>query len=144
MCLNERANESDRLNRNAKSHFANAPHAHSTRETDQGSITQTRCYATDPVIVRFRAALTNIQTSELSRLYRRLPHLDDHSRQAIRQFADDMVAKMLNPPLESLRTETGNGPREYLLDALQRLFRLDVKRSESSTNSLGTGPDLIF
>jgi glutamyl-tRNA reductase len=80
--------------------------------------------AADPVITRFRAALKNLQASELERLYNRLPELDEHSRQVIWQFADCLVAKMLHPPLECLRDESRNGSPHRLLDALQRLFRL--------------------
>ena len=50
-----------------------------------------------------------MQASELDRLYARLPELDDRSRQEIRQFADRLLAKMLHPPLESLRDESRNG-----------------------------------
>jgi glutamyl-tRNA reductase len=78
----------------------------------------------DPVIVRFRAALKSVQTSELDRLYRRLPDLDEHSRHEIWQFADGLVAKMVHPPLECLRDESRHGSPHRLLDALQRLFRL--------------------
>jgi hypothetical protein len=47
----------------------------------------------DPIIMRFRAALLQIQSSELERLYNRLPGLDESSRQAIRQFSDCVVAR---------------------------------------------------
>lgn len=78
----------------------------------------------DPVIARFRAALKSVQASELDRLYRRLPDLDEQSRREIWQFADCLVAKMVHPPLECLRDESRNGSPHRLLDALQRLFRL--------------------
>ena len=78
----------------------------------------------DPVIAHFCAVLKRVQTSELDRLYRRLPDLDEHSRHEIWQFADCLVARMVHPPLECLRDESRNGPPHRLLDALQRLFRL--------------------
>jgi glutamyl-tRNA reductase len=81
--------------------------------------------ASGPVIARLREGLENVQLAELERLYNRLPELDDRSRQEIRQFADRLVAKMLHPPLESLRQETRNGAHHHsLLEALQRLFQL--------------------
>jgi glutamyl-tRNA reductase len=80
--------------------------------------------AVDPVIARFRAALKGVQASELKRLYRRLPELDDHSRQVIWQFADSLVLNMLRPPLECLRDESHHGSPHALLDALQQLFQL--------------------
>lgn len=80
--------------------------------------------AVDPVIARFRAALKSVQSSELERLYRRLPELDEHSRQAIWQFADRLVANMLQPPLECLSDDALDSPPHRLLDALQRLYQL--------------------
>jgi len=76
------------------------------------------------VIARFRESLEGVQASELDRLYARLPTLDDRSRQEIRQFADRLLAKMLHPPLESLRDESRNGSPHGLIEALQRLFQL--------------------
>ena len=70
--------------------------------------------AVDPVIARFRAALKRVQTSELERLYRRLPELDERSRRVIWQFADCLVAGMLEPPLECLRDETRWPPAQTL------------------------------
>jgi glutamyl-tRNA reductase len=66
-----------------------------------------------------------VQIAELTRLYSRLPELDDRSRREIQMFADRLLAKMLHPPLESLRDESRNGAPHGLLEALQRLFRLE-------------------
>jgi glutamyl-tRNA reductase len=84
----------------------------------------TRHRASGPVIARFREGLQSVQAAELERLYNRLPELDDRSRQEIRQFADRLVAKMIHPPMESLRDETHNVTHHGLLEALQRLFQL--------------------
>ncbi|HEX5472542.1 MAG TPA: glutamyl-tRNA reductase [Lacipirellulaceae bacterium] len=90
-------------------------------------LAEARHRASAPVITRFRRSLENVQTTELDRLYARLPELDDRSRQEIRQFADRLLAKMLHPPLESLRHESRNGSPHGLLEALQRLFQLKEK-----------------
>jgi len=87
-------------------------------------VAETRRRASGPVIARFRQGLENVQAAELERLYERLPEIDDRTRQEIRQFADRLVAKMLHPPLESLRDESRNGSPHGLLEALQRLFQL--------------------
>ncbi len=84
-----------------------------------------RQQATGMVIARFRAALEEVQAAELERLHNRLPKLNERSRLEIHQFADRLVAKMLHPPLESLRIESRNGSPHALLEALQRLFRLN-------------------
>jgi glutamyl-tRNA reductase len=87
-------------------------------------VAEARHRASGPVIARFREGLQTAQDAELARLYDRLPELDDRARQEIRQFASRLVAKMLHPPLESLRDETRNGAQHGLLEALQRLFQL--------------------
>ena len=87
-------------------------------------VSGTRHRAAAPVIARFREGLETVQLAELERLYGRLPELDERSREEIRQFADRLVAKMLHPPLESLRDESRNGTHHGLLEALQRLFQL--------------------
>jgi glutamyl-tRNA reductase len=88
-------------------------------------VAETRHRTTVPVIARFRESLEGVQSTELDRLYARLPDLDDRSRQEIRQFADRLLAKMMHPPMESLRDESRNGSPHGLLEALQRLFQLN-------------------
>jgi len=83
-----------------------------------------RHQATGRVIARFREALEKVQAAELERLHDRLPKLTDDSRLAIHQFADRLVAMMLDPPLEALRDGSHNGPSRPLLEAFQRLFQL--------------------
>lgn len=85
---------------------------------------ETQHQASSSVIARFREGLETAQAAELERLYARLPSLDDRSRREIQQFSDRLVAKMLHPPLESLRNESHNGSFQSLLEALQRLFQL--------------------
>ncbi|HVT30854.1 MAG TPA: glutamyl-tRNA reductase, partial [Lacipirellulaceae bacterium] len=87
-------------------------------------LAETRHRASAPVIAQFRRSLEAVQAAELERLYGRLPELGDRSRREIRQFADRLVAKMLHPPLESLRHESRNGSPHGLVEALQRLFQL--------------------
>jgi len=86
---------------------------------------QTRSYAEDPIIARFRAVLTELQSNELQRLYGRLPSLDDASRNAIRQFADGLVANVFRPPVECLQNEGSDDAEAFLLKSLERLFLLD-------------------
>ncbi len=81
--------------------------------------------ATGPVISELRRGMHEPKNAELSRLFNKLPELDDHARQEIEQFADRLVNKMLHPPLESLRDASQNGTHHGLLDALRRLFQLE-------------------
>ena len=77
-----------------------------------------------PVLARFRASLLEIEAAELKRLYDRLPALDERSKHEIEQFADRVVAGVLEPPLSLLRREDEHGSTNALLDSLQRLFQL--------------------
>ena len=80
--------------------------------------------STAPVIERLRAGWNETGEAELDRLFRRLPGLDDASRAEIRQSFDRYAAKLLHPPLASLRSESRAGSPHGLLDALKRLFDL--------------------
>jgi len=80
--------------------------------------------STAPVIERLRAGWSETGDAELDRLFRRLPALDVAARAEIRQAFDRYAAKLLHPPLVSLRSESRAGVPHGLLDALKRLFDL--------------------
>lgn len=80
--------------------------------------------STAPVIERLRAGWTETGDAELERLFRRLPMLDAAARAEIRQSFERYAAKLLHPPLVSLRSASRTGPPHGLLDALRRLFDL--------------------
>ena len=80
--------------------------------------------STAPVIEQLRAGWTETGEAELERLFKRLPGLDEAARAEIRQSFERYAAKMLHPPLTSLRNESHSGPPHGLLDALKRLFDL--------------------
>jgi glutamyl-tRNA reductase len=80
--------------------------------------------STAPVIEQLRAGWSETGDAELERLFRRLPGLDDAARGEIRQAFERYAAKLLHPPLKSLRTASHSGPPHGLLDALKRLFDL--------------------
>jgi glutamyl-tRNA reductase len=93
-------------------------------EETRAFVAEMRHRESGPVIAKFREGLENVQLAELERLYDRLPELNDRERQEIRQAFDRLLAKILHPPLESLRDESHNGAHPGLLEALQRLFQL--------------------
>jgi len=80
--------------------------------------------STAPVIEQLRAGWNETGEAELDRLFRRLPELADNERAEIRQAFERYAAKLLHPPLASLRNESRAGPPHGLLDALRRLFDL--------------------
>jgi glutamyl-tRNA reductase len=79
---------------------------------------------TAPVIEQLKAGWSETGEAELERLFRRLPDLGDAERSEIRQAFERYAAKLLHPPLVSLRSESQSGPPHGLLDALKRLFQL--------------------
>jgi glutamyl-tRNA reductase len=93
-------------------------------EETRAFVAETRRRESGPVIARFREGLETLQIAELERLYAKLPDLGDRERREIRQAFDRLVAKILHPPLESLRDEAHGASHPGLLEALQRLFQL--------------------
>jgi glutamyl-tRNA reductase len=77
-----------------------------------------------PVIEQLKAGWSETGESELDRLFRRLPQLGETERSEIRQAFERYAAKLLHPPLVSLRTESRSGSPHGLLEALKRLFDL--------------------
>ena len=80
--------------------------------------------STAPIIEQLRAGWNETGELELERLFRRLPALDATAQGEIRQAFARYAAKLLHPPLASLRSESRSGPPHGLLDALRRLFDL--------------------
>jgi glutamyl-tRNA reductase len=80
--------------------------------------------STAPVIEQLKAGWSETGEAELTRLFRRLPELKAAEQAEIRQAFERYAAKLLHPPLASLRNESRSGPPHGLLDALKRLFDL--------------------
>lgn len=81
--------------------------------------------ATGPTIRRLTLQAHEMKEGELNRLLNKLDDVDERTKREIERFADRLVAKILHPPLESLRTEAEEGAPHGLLDALRRLFKID-------------------
>lgn len=79
--------------------------------------------STGPIIKRLRDQWKQVVDQESKRLFQRLPHLEK-DRAEIERVIDQMVNKLLHPPLEALRDEARDGTPHGLMDALRRLFRL--------------------
>lgn len=78
--------------------------------------------ATGPVIHRLREHWNEISRSELDRMYRKLPNLNEEQRAAVEATIQRIVNKLLHPPLEALKDEARAGTPEGLLHAIRRLF----------------------
>ncbi len=79
---------------------------------------------TAPVIRQLREDWQRPKEDELQRLFRKLPELDAHSQEEVRQSFDRLVNKLLHAPMESLRNEAKQGVPYGLIRALARLFHI--------------------
>ncbi|MDD3469257.1 MAG: glutamyl-tRNA reductase [Thermoguttaceae bacterium] len=79
---------------------------------------------TAPVIRQLREDWQRPKEDELQRLFRKLPDLDVHAQEEVRQSFDRLVNKLLHVPMESLRDEAKRGTPYGLIRALARLFRI--------------------
>lgn len=79
--------------------------------------------ATGPIIKRLREQCNDVKGLELEKLFARMPHLEKDRREIERSF-DQVINKLLHPPLETLKDESRDGTPHGLLEALKRLFRL--------------------
>lgn len=80
--------------------------------------------ATGPVVKQLRDRWHQVSREELERLRRRLPDLDPEQFAQVEQTVQRIVNKLLHPPLETLKTESREGPPHGLLDAIRRLFHI--------------------
>lgn len=79
--------------------------------------------ATGPIIKRLREQYHAAVADEVARLLARSPHLEKDRAEIERSF-EQLVNKLLHPPLEVLRDEAREGAPHGLMNALKRLFRL--------------------
>ena len=87
-------------------------------------LAEARHRTTVPVVAELQDGFRRTKQEELTRLFRKVPDLDDRDRQEIERFADRLIAKLLHPPLESLRDVSRHGSPRQLVEALRRLFQL--------------------
>jgi glutamyl-tRNA reductase len=80
--------------------------------------------AVGPIIRQLRLEWQKLEEAEVTRLFHKLPKLDEPARDTIRQAFDRLLSKLLHPPLESLRGEARHGIPGALLEAMARLFQL--------------------
>jgi glutamyl-tRNA reductase len=87
-------------------------------------LAEARHRTTVPVVAELQDGFRRTKQEELTRLFRKVSDLDDRDRQEIERFADRLIAKLLHPPLESLRDVSRHGSPRQLVEALRRLFQL--------------------
>ena len=80
--------------------------------------------ATGPIVKQLRDQWHEVREDEVAKLFGRLQHLDDKDRLLIEKTIEQIVNKLLHPPLEALKQEAKEGTPHGLMEALGRLFRL--------------------
>jgi glutamyl-tRNA reductase len=120
-CIDDLQAVCDR-NRTARSREVDRALAIVDQETDR-FMSELYHRATGPIIKRLRDHHHGVVGEELARLFARLPHLQKDRPEIERSF-EQLVNKLLHPPLEVLRDEAREGTPHGLVNALKRLFRL--------------------
>jgi glutamyl-tRNA reductase len=88
-----------------------------------------------PVITALRERAEEIRRRELERTIRRLPGIDEETRERIEAMTAAIVKKMLDRPIARLKDGADKG---LYMEALQDLF--DVHPSATHPHSVGRGP----
>lgn len=80
--------------------------------------------ATGPIIKQLREQWHDVREQEVEKLFGKLSHLDEKDQELIERSIEQIVNKLLHPPLEVLRQEAREGTPHGLLDALKQLFHI--------------------
>ena len=80
--------------------------------------------ATGPIIKQLREQWHDVREQEVEKLFSKLSHLDEKDQDLIKRSIEQIVNKLLHPPLEVLRQEAREGTPHGLLDALKQLFHI--------------------
>ncbi|TCC15922.1 glutamyl-tRNA reductase [Kribbella speibonae] len=101
---------------------------------ETGSFEATRRAASvAPTVVALRAMASSLVDSELARLERRLPELDEHERHEVERTIRRVVDKVLHNPTVRVKELGGDPGGPTYADALRQLFALDQATVDAVT-----------
>ncbi|GAA1551496.1 glutamyl-tRNA reductase [Kribbella hippodromi] len=101
---------------------------------ESGSFEATRRAASvAPTVVALRAMASGLVDSELARLERRLPGLDEHERHEVERTIRRVVDKVLHNPTVRVKELGGDPGGPTYADALRQLFALDQAAVDAVT-----------
>jgi glutamyl-tRNA reductase len=101
---------------------------------ETGSFEATRRAASvAPTVVALRAMASSLVDSELARLERRLPGLDDHEKHEVERTIRRVVDKVLHNPTVRVKELGGDPGGPTYADALRQLFALDQAAVDAVT-----------
>jgi len=82
----------------------------------------TRCAS--GIIQQLLGDWRGIRDSELSRLWNKVPELDERQRKEVEKAFDRLIGKLSHPPLESLREETRGGTGNWFVETFAKIFQI--------------------
>lgn len=85
-----------------------------------------RASAVTPTVVALRTMATGVVDSEMERLLTRLPELDEHSRDEVRQTVRRVAEKLLHQPTVRVKELSQGSDAVSYTTALAELFALDT------------------
>ncbi|HEY4569891.1 MAG TPA: glutamyl-tRNA reductase, partial [Kribbella sp.] len=98
-----------------------------------------RAASVAPTVVALRAMATELVDSELARLDRRLPGLDDNERQEVAWTIRRVVDKILHNPTVRVKELAADPGGPTYADALRQLFALDQATVDAVTTPKTSG-----
>jgi glutamyl-tRNA reductase len=98
-----------------------------------------RAASVAPTVVALRAMATELVDSELARLDRRLPGLDDTQRNEVTRTIRRVVDKLLHNPTVRVKELGGDPGGPTYADALRQLFALDQATVDAVTTPKASG-----
>lgn len=90
-----------------------------------------------PTIVALREKFEEIRKKELEKMLSLHPDLSESERRSLEALTSAIVNKILHDPLSLLKHSNGEAIADLYLDALQTLFRLELKPRETPLEKKG-------
>jgi glutamyl-tRNA reductase len=98
-----------------------------------------RAASVAPTVVALRAMASELVDSELARLERRLPGIDETQRHEVERTIRRVVDKLLHTPTVRVKELGGDPGGPTYADALRQLFALDQATVDAVTTPNGSG-----
>lgn len=94
-----------------------------------------------PTLVSLRRKVDGLRVSEEEKLLKRLRHLEDDEKTAIRRFSNSLINKILHDPSVRLKGSDDPRLRTRLVESVRLLFRLDGAEGPKAGGDRETSDD---
>ena len=92
-----------------------------------------------PTLVSLRNKLDELKASEESKILKRLDHLPERDKEAIRRFGSSLVSKILHEPSVNLKGDLDPNVRSRLMESVRLLFGLEDAGGSGDIGEAGDG-----